>query len=164
MSTDDLIRLAQTLFVFYIGLFAASVTLNNITDYGSNRRFVQHVMAMDTVFADSKLKWRAVTTPWIQAALYVLIIVLEGLTALLCLLGAWAMAQAFSAPVEAFHAAKALAFAGLTLGFTIWFAIFMIGAGQWWASWQSKDFNGQDAAFRFYTPIALVFLVLLVRV
>jgi predicted small integral membrane protein len=164
MPTDEIIRLSQTLFVFYIGAFAASVTLNNITDYGSNRRFVQHVMSMDTVFADSKLKWRAVTTPWIQAALYVLIIVLEGLTALLCLGGTWHMAQALGESADAFHAAKTWAFAGLALGFTIWFAIFMIGAGQWWASWQSKDFNGQDAAFRFYTPIGLVFLVLLHRV
>jgi predicted small integral membrane protein len=164
MTTDDTIRLAQTLFVLFIGLYAGSVTLNNITDYGTNRRFVAHVMSMDTVFPDCRLLWRRVTTPWVQAALYILIITLEGLTSLLCLLGAWAMFQALGGSVEVFHAAKALGFAGLALGFTIWFAIFMIGAGQWWASWQSKEFGGQDAAFRIYTAIALVFIVVLQRV
>jgi predicted small integral membrane protein len=164
MTTDDCIRLAQTLFVLYIGLYAGSVTLNNVTDYGTNRRFVAHVMSMDTVFPDCRLTWRRVTSAWVQTLLYGLIILLEGVTALLCLVGAWSMAQAFGGSADAFHAAKAAGFAGLGLGFTIWFAIFMIGAGQWWASWQSKEFGGQDAAFRIYTAIALVFIVLLHRV
>ena len=37
----------------------------------------------------------------------------------------------------------------------------MIGAGQWWASWQSKDYSGQLAAFQFYVPIAAVFIVVM---
>jgi predicted small integral membrane protein len=159
----DPVRTCQILFVLYIGLFAASVVLNNLTDYGTNHRFVQHVMRMDTVFGDCKLKWRRVDSGPAHHGFYILIIALEALTAVLCLWGAWDLWQARSASIEAFQQAKAVAFWGLGLGFTIWFAIFMIGAGQWWASWQSKEYNGQDAAFRFYMPIAVVFLILMQR-
>jgi hypothetical protein len=57
--------------------------------------------------------------------------------------------------------AKTTAFAGLALGFAIWFGGFMVAGGQWFASWQSNEWNGREAAFMFYTPIALVFLILL---
>jgi predicted small integral membrane protein len=40
----------------------------------------------------------------------------------------------------------------------------MTVGGQWFASWQSKEWNGREAAFMFYTPIALVFLILLQQV
>ena len=161
METIEIVRLCQTLFVLYIGLFAGSVTLNNALDYGTNYNFVRHVMTMDTIFPASRLKWRSVQSSRLHHLLYVLIIVLEGLTAALCIAGAWVLWQTRGSSIERFSDAKAVAFAGLGLGFTIWFAIFMIGAGQWWASWQSKDFSGQDAAFRFYMPIAAVFIILL---
>lgn len=157
----ETLRILQALFTAYIGLFAASVALNNITDYGSNLQFVRHVMSMDTVFPDCRLKSRRVTAAWAHHAAYVLIIVLEALTALLCLWGAWVMWDSRGADTAAFLAAKALALWGLGLGFTIWFAIFVIGAGQWWCSWQSKEFNGQDATFRFYTVIGIVFLIVM---
>jgi predicted small integral membrane protein len=37
----------------------------------------------------------------------------------------------------------------------------MVAGGQWFASWQSNEWNGREAAFMFYTQIALVFLILL---
>ena len=157
----ETIRILQILFVAYIGLFAASVVLNNITDYGTNLNFVRHVMRMDTVFTDCRLRWRRIDSPLAHHGVYVVIIALEALTAVLCLWGAWALWPQRGAAPEVFAAAKTIAFWGLGLGFTIWFAIFMIGAGQWWASWQSKEFSGQDAAFRFYMPIGIVFLILL---
>ena len=155
----DTLRLLQALFTAYIGLFAASVALNNITDYGSNLRFVRHVMSMDTVFPDCKLTHRRVTAAWAHHAAYVFIIALEALVAVLCLWGAWALWDARALDAAAYLAAKDVALWGLGLAFTVWFAIFVIGAGQWWCSWQSKDYNGQDATFRFYTVIALVFLI-----
>lgn len=39
--------------------------------------------------------------------------------------------------------------AGLTLGFTLWFAGFMIVGAEWFQMWQSTTWNGQQAAFRF---------------
>ena len=57
------IRLAQSLFVAYIGVFGLLTAFDNITDYGSNFAFVRHVMSMDTIFPESHLRYRAITGP-----------------------------------------------------------------------------------------------------
>jgi len=160
----EAMRAAQALFVLWIGAFAALVVLNNLVDYGTNFRFVQHVFSMDTTFADSKLRRRAIRSPALHHAAYCAIIAAEALTAALCLWGAVLLFGALGQPAAAFHEAKTVAFAGLALGFAVWFGGFMVVGGQWFASWQSKEWNGREAAFMFYTPIALVFLILLQQV
>ena len=37
----------------------------------------------------------------------------------------------------------------------------MVVGGEWFAMWQSEDWNGQDPAFRFFTMIEIVLVVLL---
>ena len=44
------IRLAKILMVAAIALFASLVTFGNLTDYGINFAFVQHVLSMDPIF------------------------------------------------------------------------------------------------------------------
>jgi predicted small integral membrane protein len=160
----EAVRAAQALFVLWIGAFAALVVLNNIVDYGTNFRFVQHVFSMDTTFADSKLRRRAIRSPAVHHFAYCAIIAAEALTAALCLWGAVVLFGSLGLPAAAFHEAKTVAFAGLALGFAVWFGGFMVVGGQWFASWQSKEWNGREAAFMFYTPIALAFLILLQEV
>jgi len=82
-------------------------------------------------------------------------------TALLCLAGATILAMALGAAPAEFHAAKGVAFAGLGLGFALWFGGFMLVGGQWFASWQSKQWSGRESAFMFYSAIGIAFLVLL---
>ena len=159
----EIIRVVQAVLVFWIGAFAALVALNNMVDYGTNFRFVQHVFSMDTTFADSKLRRRAIRSTAIHHVAYCAIIAAEALTAGLCLWGAALLFGALGLPAEAFHEAKTVAFIGLALAFSIWFGGFMVAGSQWFASWQSKEWSGREAAFMFYTPIALVFLILLHR-
>ena len=155
------IRLCQILFVFLIGAFAALVTINNLRDPQSNLNFVRHLMSMDTIFPNSRLKSRAIHSPWLQRLFFGAIVATEGVTALLCFAGAFVLAAAIGAPIDEFHAAKALAFGGLGLGFALWFGGFMVIGGQWFASWQSKEWNGRESAFMFYAAIGMVFLILL---
>ncbi len=162
-ATDFLIRLCQVLFVALIGAFAGLVTWNNVTDPRSNLLFVQHLMSMDTTFEQSTLRRRAITNPALHKLFFGVIVAVEGLTALLCLLGAAWLGMSLTAGVAEFHAAKALAFCGLALGFALWFGGFMVVGGQWFASWQSERWNGRESAFMFYTAIGFVFLVLLVK-
>ncbi len=155
------IRICQVLFVFLIGAFAGLVTLNNLRDPQSNLNFVRHLMSMDTIFPDSRLKARAIHSPWLQRLFFGAIVATEGATALLCCAGAFVLSLAVGATADEFHAAKALAFGGLGMGFALWFGGFMVIGGQWFASWQSKDWNGRESAFMFYAAIGLVFLILL---
>ena len=64
-----------------IAAFATVVAFGNITDYGTNFAFVQHVLSMDTVFARSTITYRAITSPALHHAAYALIIAAEGATA-----------------------------------------------------------------------------------
>ena len=83
-----IVRLSKALLVLLVGLFALLVGVDNIVDYGTNYAFVEHVMAMDTVFPNSTLKWRAITSPPLQQLAYAGIIAAEIATGVLCILGA----------------------------------------------------------------------------
>jgi len=65
-----------------------------------------------------------------------------------------------TAPAEVFNRAKVWAVCGLTVGFGLWFFGFIVVAGEYFAMWQSKVWNGQEAAFRIVTVIlgVLVFV------
>jgi len=157
----NIIQLCQILFVALIGAFALIVTLNNVRDPQSNLLLVEHLLSMDSVFPDTRLKDRAILSPAAHRAAFWLIVAIEAVTAALCLYGAAALAGALGAPAADFHAAKGFAFAGLGLGFALWFGGFMVIGGQWFASWQSKQWSGRESAFMFYTAIGIAFLALL---
>jgi Predicted small integral membrane protein (DUF2165) len=68
--------------------------LGNITDYGTNWAFVQHVLAMDTIFPGSTLIWRAVTDQRLAALTYWLIIGWEIVTAAILVFATMRLAAA----------------------------------------------------------------------
>jgi predicted small integral membrane protein len=147
------VRLSKIVMTGGLALFCVLVTLGNITDYGSNWAFVQHVLSMDTIFPESDLKWRAVTDPTLQQAAYMAIIAIEGLTGLAFLTATVLMARKLTAPKVEFQRAKAVTAVGVLLGFGLWFIGFMVIGGEWFAMWQSQIWNGQDSAFQFTVAI-----------
>ena len=157
-----IVRLAKVVMVAALAAFAFLVTYDNLVDYGSNYQFVEHVLSMDTTFPDNALKDRAIADPRLWRAAYVAIIAAEGLTCLLLTIGAAVLVGRLRAPAETFNRAKAWAVAGLTVGFGVWFFGFLVVAGEYLAMWQSRSWNGQEAAFRFTMVIlgVLIFLVL----
>ncbi len=154
-------RCAKVAMTAALSLFALLVAFNNVTDYGSNFAFVQHVLRMDTTFADSAARWRAIGHPLVWHAAYLLIIAVEALTGVLLARGAWAMWRARRAGAAAFAQAKRWAIAGLLAGFLLWFGAFMVVGGEWFLMWQSRDWNGQASAARFY--IALLGVLIFVN-
>ena len=64
------VRLAKIVLVAAYGLLMALIAFGNITDPGSNRPFVQHVLAMDTTFGSPGVMWRAIESPTLQAIAY----------------------------------------------------------------------------------------------
>ena len=158
-----MLRLSKILAVAAVALYASLVALGNLTDYGSNLAFVQHVLAMDTVFADSTIRWRALTSPPLQHLAYALIIAAECATALLCWLGAVQLWRRRAAPAARFQRAKSVAIAGLTLGFLVWQVGFMSVGGEWFGMWMSTQWNGIEAAFRCFMLILGVLIFVSLR-
>jgi len=154
------LRLTKTLLVASLALMATLVALNNITDYGSNFMFVQHVMSMDTTFEGNALMWRAITLPAAHHAAYVLIIAVETSVAVLCWLGTVAMWRARAGTTARFWAAKRWATLGILAGILLWFVGFSVVGAEWFLMWQSQTWNGQEAAFRLVVVLyaTLIFL------
>jgi predicted small integral membrane protein len=146
-------RLSKILLSLSLAAFTFMVTLDNIIDYGSNYEFVQHVLSMDTTFPGNALMWRAITNPTLWTVNYCAIIACEGLTCMLLLWGSCALWRARRGSAAEFNAAKKFVTIGCTLGFLLWFTGFMVIGGEWFAMWQSKIWNGQDSAFKFYTAL-----------
>jgi predicted small integral membrane protein len=157
-----IIRLAKISMITAIGGYALIVAYDNIVDYASNYAFVRHVPSMDTTFPGNLLMHRAISNESIWRLVYALIIAIEVLTAFLLMLGTLVLLIRLKAPAQVFNRSKVWAVAGLTVGFSLWFFGFMVIAGECFAMWQSKDWNGQEAAFRIATEIlgVLVFVTL----
>ena len=62
----------------------------------------------------------------------------------------------------AFNQAKTWSVAGLTVGFLLWQVGFVTIGGEWFAMWQSQEWNGVPSAFRFLmTILGVLILVML---
>jgi len=157
-----IIRTAKILLVAAVALFYTIVVFNNITDYNSNYLFVYHVFAMDSTFPGNQLMWRAVHSSSVYHSFYASIICWEALTAVVTWTGAALLLRKLRAPALAFNLAKRVPVAALTLGLMLWLVAFLTIGAEWFLMWQSKTWNGQEAAFRMFAVVGiiLIFLVL----
>ena len=158
MEKFPLIRASKIILVAGIGCLALLVAINNVLDYESNFRFVQHVMSMDTVYPENALKYRAIDEPALHTLFYVIIICSEFATAMFCLVGAVRLLQQVGSDAQIFNRSKSLSILGLTVGFALWCFGFMVVGGEWFCMWQSPEWNGQESAFRFVACILLVLI------
>jgi predicted small integral membrane protein len=142
-----------------VAIFYTFVVFNNVTDYDSNYQFVRHVLMMDSTFPGNHGMWRAINSPAVHTAFYVSIIAWEIATMALCWWGGIRMLRAHRGTAAEFSRAKGVAVAALTLGLLMWLLAFLGVGGEWFLMWQSKSWNGQDAAFRMFTVVGIVLLV-----
>ncbi|MFJ8083572.1 putative small integral membrane protein [Streptomyces sp. SAI-170] len=145
--------LAAGVLTAVLALYIALVALGNITDFGSNQQFVRHVLAMDTTFEDEDLMWRAVSSTALQDAAYVAIIVWETVTALVLIGATWLWAR------RRFGVARRVSTYGLLMLMVLFGAGFIGIGGEWFAMWQSEDWNGLDAATRVFLMSGVVLVV-----
>jgi predicted small integral membrane protein len=153
-------RLSKVALVWAIAFFASLVVFNNLTDYDSNYRFVNHVLKMDTISPASGVMWRAIDSPFIYHTIYNLLIFVEAAIAVLCWLGGFRLFRSIRNS-ERFNEAKGIAILGLTLGIILWFSGFITIGGEWFLMWQSDVWNGQQAAFRLVIIIGITLLYII---
>ncbi|MFC9931485.1 DUF2165 domain-containing protein [Streptomyces sp. NPDC127190] len=152
-TSNSGLRLAAGVLTGILALYIALVALGNITDFGTNQQFVRHVLAMDTTFGDDRLMWRAVTSKGLEDTAYVLIIAWETAAALVLVWGTWLWARGRD---EA--AARRWSTYGLLMLLVLFGAGFIAIGGEWFSMWQSKSWNGLDAATRIFllSGVALI--------
>jgi predicted small integral membrane protein len=153
------LRIAKMLLVFAVAGFYSFVVLNNTTDYNSNYQFVRHVLMMDSTSPGNHGMWRALNSAAWHTFFYISIIAWEAITMILFWWGGLNLTRAFRGSAEAFNQAKRVAIAALTAALLMWLVAFLSIGGEWFLMWQSKTWNGQDAAFRMFTVIGIVLLI-----
>lgn len=147
------------LLVFALAVFYSFVVLNNTTDYQSNYQFVRHVLMMDSTMPGNRGMWRALNSQAWHTAFYVSIIVWEIVTMILCWWGGLRLARSVRGAAQAFNQAKRVAIAALASASLMWLVAFLSVGGEWFLMWQSKTWNGQEAAFRMFTVVGIVLLL-----
>jgi predicted small integral membrane protein len=155
------LRIAKILLVAAVAFFYTLVVFNNSTDYGSNYQFVHHVLLMDTTFPGNHGMWRAIHPSIVQTVSYDGIIGWEALTTVLAWIGVIQLVRASRKPAVVFNRAKRTSVIALTAALLLWFVAFISIGGEWFLMWQSKTWNGQEAAFRMFACIGIVFLLLI---
>ena len=143
-----------------IGLYTLIVAFNNLTDYDTNFRYVEHVMSMDSTFPNNNSGWRAIKSPWLHHLAYIAIILCELAIAALCALGGWRMWRSMQSDNATFRHASLAAMGGLALGFVLWFTGFLVIGAEWFLMWQSADWNASDLCFdlSLLNLLALVYI------
>ncbi|MBE7733668.1 DUF2165 family protein [Devosia faecipullorum] len=151
-------RVSKIILVAAIALYATLVAFGNVTDYGSNFVFMQHVLSMDTIFPDATISYRAIDNPVLHHAAYMLLIAAQIATALASWGGAGKMFAVRNAAALTFNRSKGWAVAGLTLGFLVWQVGFMTIGGEWFGMWMSSSWNSLQSAFRVFITIVGVLI------
>lgn len=159
LTTSRVLRTAQIAIVAFLGFYVALVAWGNFSDPDTNFIFVEHVMRMDTTFERPALMTRSIDSPALHRLAFGFIVFAEWVIAALCLLGAALLARRLGAEPATFHAAKGVGLLGLLGAACLWFFGFQVIGGEWFASWQSEEWNGLDSAGRIST-YALVGLIL----
>jgi predicted small integral membrane protein len=155
------VRLAKSVLIAAMAFFFTLVVFNNITDFQSNYQFVHHVLDMDTTFPGNKGMWRALHPAWTHLFFYLGIIVYEALNMVLCWWAAAAMFRARSATSQVFSQVRAIGVVALTAGILLWLGAFLEVGAEWFLMWQSRIWNGQEAAFRMVTIEGILLVILL---
>jgi predicted small integral membrane protein len=157
------LRVCKAVLVFAIALFYTILVLNNITDYGSNYEFVRHVLMMDSTFPGNHGMWRAINSPPVHTVFYIGIIAWESVTMLLCWWAGVRLLKSCRTDRAEFAADLNIAVIALTTSLLMWLVAFLDVGGEWFLMWQSKMWNGQEEAFRMFTVVGVVFLVVVQR-
>ena len=152
------IKRAKIALVFILALYFLIVVIGNLTDYGTNYMFVEHVLKMDTTFNSPNLMWRAINNVATFHIFYWIIILTEIIATIFLFKGAILMSKKDKKAQE-----KGLtnSFRGLIISMILWFGYFITIGGEWFAMWQAEIWNGLTPAFRMFTISGIIFLILM---
>jgi predicted small integral membrane protein len=153
-------RLSKALLLFALGFYYTLVVFNNTNDYHSNLTFVHHVLMMDTTFPGNHGMWRAIESPAIHFAFFVSIVIWEIVTGLLLYWGAIRLVRNLHSSASAFHEAKKVGVAALTLSLLMWLVAFLSVGNEWFLMWQSKEWSGEAGADHMFAIAGIILLYL----
>jgi predicted small integral membrane protein len=151
-------QLLKGVLALSVGIFGLLAALGNMLDYDTNWQFVRHVLSMDSMqswFSGDSLCTRAITSPFWQQVAYIVIIIGEDLTGVLCFCGGLALLYgACRANPHSVTWGKKLFIAGCIPAVLVWYTGFAVIGGEYFFMW-ANHWNGQTKAYTFVSFILL---------
>jgi predicted small integral membrane protein len=158
------VRVLQLFVITCLALYTTFIFVGNILDYNSNYQFVKHVLAMDTTFPGNDLMWRSITDETLVNLAYWGIIATEGIIAALSWIASAVMCHRFKESADKFDKAKTTGFYAFMLAITLWFVGFICIGSEWFAMWQSSEWNGKQTAMDIVAVIGIFLVIFMVPV
>ncbi|KTD45738.1 transmembrane protein [Legionella rubrilucens] len=159
MNMPIAIRFVKILLVVSVALIATLIAWGNMADYSSNLSYVAKIMTMDDIFVTSTLRSRAMQHPFLVHSAFLIIILWECCIALLCWMGSVQALRQLKQNSSVFNASKATATLGLMLFLLLFALVFMTIGGEWFASWQSPQFNSITASNTHFAFLGIILLL-----
>lgn len=154
-------RVGASVLSLITGLYYLVVAFGNVTSPGENWQFVKGVMSLDGVPAGSGYGWRAVNSPVLQGAAYAAIIMGEFIAGALLSLGAL-RGLAVRASGHRWCRVQWMTIYGATSGLGVFYFLFIVIGGNWFAMYLNDTWNGLDVAYQNSMLTTTTLLVTLV--
>ena len=154
------IRLAKIILMGGFAIQLSIIAVDNMLNNHINLQSVQHILSMDTVFKDNMLTWRAITSPFIQDAIYGAIITAQFSAAIFAFIGTVGLALTIH-DVKEFHATKKFSVISVIIALLVWFVGFGVIGTEWFNSWQSPTWTAEPHGFRKTVFCLLLLLILM---
>src|SRR5262249_30084152 len=132
--------LAAGIITAIVALEMALVVFDNVTDFNTNREFVEHVLAMDTTFRANGLMWRSIAHGGTQTAAYIGVILWEAASAFVLVAATVLWVRAMRR--DSFARFREAATIGFVMLLVLFGGAFIAVGGEWFAMWQSGQWNG----------------------
>ena len=141
-------------------LMATIVAFGNVTDPGSNLRYIERIFTMDTTYGSPRLMWRAVHSKTLHRLALGVIVVFETAVAITGWIGVAHLATNLHSTSSQWNSAKFWAVVALGLAAFVWFFLFEVIGNEWFASWQSSEWKAtnETARINLVTFAALILL------
>ncbi|MGH4007948.1 MAG: DUF2165 domain-containing protein [Pseudonocardiaceae bacterium] len=152
------LRMVLAVLTAITSLHMGLITLGNISDYDTNRAFVEHVFAMDTTFGSPNTKWRAIMDQRLVTAAYLTIIGWEILTTIALTAAFFGWLRAIAMKRGAMVACQ-LSTLGWLMQIILFGGGFLTIGGEWFQMWQSSEWNGTQSALQNFL-VASISLIL----
>ncbi|HTT04633.1 MAG TPA: DUF2165 domain-containing protein [Steroidobacteraceae bacterium] len=148
-------KLLKIALVAGMALVMTIITLNNILMPAATYGAIGAALSMATTFKNPMEIWRAITSPALLWIIAVLIILCEGIGAILCWIGVARLWGARRSAVQ-FNQSKSMASIGLIWVGAFYFLGWLVIANEWFAMWQSTKMNVLPDAFRLFGEALLI--------
>lgn len=152
------IRWSKAVIALMPALLGTFALFNNVSDYaGTLQNVLRPIMCMENTFNNPAQTWRAICSPPVFHATYILVMAVETVIAVLGWLGVLGIVRAIKQPPPAFAAACGVTSLACLIGIAVWGIGFFVVIGDWFLVWQGplKPFATDGVAYSTMMLICL---------